>query len=237
MGPFSSLNPPETKKRSKLSGFCNPRYRAGLPRLLDFQHRAAIFRLLSLGISLVLLKGSEKHMIRPSWRLLLIGVVTVAVLSLAIPQASAQCWGCRPAYGWGYCYTPCSSCFATVGCGSCCGDAWYLGCRPGPIRRLLFGPYRWYWGGYWGGGCGGCSSGWYSGCCGGCTTCGTSCCGGAPRCPPASRLRLRSPSTEPAPMEPTPAAPAPVTPAPTAPAPIEPVPRRPPAPRPTRAAC
>ncbi|MCS7237312.1 MAG: TIGR03000 domain-containing protein [Thermoguttaceae bacterium] len=25
------------------------------------------------------------------------------------------------------------------------GGCWYLGIRPGPIRRLLFGPYRWYW--------------------------------------------------------------------------------------------
>lgn len=26
-----------------------------------------------------------------------------------------------------------------------CYGYWYLGIRPGPIRRLLFGPYRWYW--------------------------------------------------------------------------------------------
>ena len=25
------------------------------------------------------------------------------------------------------------------------GGIW--ACRPGPVRRLLFGPYRWYWGG------------------------------------------------------------------------------------------
>lgn len=41
----------------------------------------------------------------------------------------------------------------------CCGPvvsygypaSYYLGWRPGPIRRLLFGRYRWYATGYWGG--------------------------------------------------------------------------------------
>jgi len=50
----------------------------------------------------------------------------------------------------------------------CCGASaydggYYLGLRPGPIRRLLFGPYRWYWGG----GCwSGCAT--YSACGCGC---------------------------------------------------------------------
>jgi hypothetical protein len=44
--PIHLLSPPETKKRSKLSDFCTLRHRTGLPRLLDFQHRAAIFGLL-----------------------------------------------------------------------------------------------------------------------------------------------------------------------------------------------
>jgi uncharacterized protein (TIGR03000 family) len=45
-------------------------------------------------------------------------------------------------------YTSYSGSCCTVGCGSCCssGCGWYLGYRPGPIRRLLFGPYRWYYG-------------------------------------------------------------------------------------------
>lgn len=36
----------------------------------------------------------------------------------------------------------CGGCYSATfwGCGG-----WYLGVRPGPIRRLLFGPYRWYW--------------------------------------------------------------------------------------------
>jgi uncharacterized protein (TIGR03000 family) len=35
-----------------------------------------------------------------------------------------------------------------VNCDPCCTTqgGWYVGYRPGPIRRLLFGPYRWYYG-------------------------------------------------------------------------------------------
>jgi uncharacterized protein (TIGR03000 family) len=107
---------------------------------------------------------------RRNWKCLLIGVVVAVVLSSAAPQADAQwagwyrptaAWGCgySPCYSSCYspCYTPCySSCYATASCYSPCGYdsyGWYAGWRPGPIRRLLLGRYRWYWGGYWGGCC------------------------------------------------------------------------------------
>lgn len=78
------------------------------------------------------------------------------------------------------CYTPCFS-----ACSPCGGD-FVLGYRPGPIRRLLFGPYRWYNAGY-GYGYGGYNS-W--------SDCGDSCCGGdttiydsAPTVTPAAPLK------------------------------------------------
>ena len=40
----------------------------------------------------------------------------------------------------------------TIGtCSSCCdtGCCGYLGCRPGPIRRAVFGPCKWYGGCCW----------------------------------------------------------------------------------------
>jgi uncharacterized protein (TIGR03000 family) len=95
-------------------------------------------------------------------------VVVVALLA-ATDQASAW-WGCcRPAYyGCCGCYSPCYSCWS-----SCCGcDGWYLGWRPGPIRRLLFGRYRWYYGG-------GCYSGCYDCCYSGCGYYDVGCCGAA----------------------------------------------------------
>lgn len=56
-----------------------------------------------------------------------------------------------PCYSTCYtpCYTPCYS-YTTSYCDPCsttsCG--YYVGWRPGPIRRLLFGRYRWYYGCY-----------------------------------------------------------------------------------------
>lgn len=106
---------------------------------------------------------------RPSWKCLLIGVVMVAALASVAPQADAQYWGYyRPAV-WGY-----APYYASYG--ACCGTGysdWYTGWRPGPVRRVLFGPYRWYWGGYggyWGGCYGGCYSSCY-GCYSGCSDC------------------------------------------------------------------
>lgn len=102
-------------------------------------------------------------MIRANWKCLLIGAVVAIAISSVAPKAEAQWWGCyRPAATWGCgyasCYTPCyTSCYSpcySVSCyDNCCyGNGWYRGWRPGPIRRLLLGRYRWYWG-YGGGYC------------------------------------------------------------------------------------
>jgi uncharacterized protein (TIGR03000 family) len=97
-------------------------------------------------------------MIRPSWKSLLIGVVVAVALWSTASQADAQCWGCYRPIAWGGCYapryvSPCyTPCCPTVSCNPCYyGSDWYLGVRPGPVRRLLLGPYRWYRVGY---GCG-----------------------------------------------------------------------------------
>ncbi len=86
-------------------------------------------------------------MSRPVWKLLWIGAVAAAAWAGGARDADA-CWawgGCRPAayayysvptYTATYCYDPCS--YTTCG--------YYLGYRPGPLRRLLFGRYRWYYG-------------------------------------------------------------------------------------------
>jgi uncharacterized protein (TIGR03000 family) len=100
----------------------------------------------------------------------------MVALFAAIPQADAY-WGgyCRPCtWGCGYgCYSPCYSCYSPCYSSCCYGSDWYLGVRPGPIRRAVFGPYRWYRGcGY---GCGyGCGWGCGYGCYDSCYT--TSCC-------------------------------------------------------------
>jgi uncharacterized protein (TIGR03000 family) len=156
-------------------------------------------------------------MSRTGWKCLLIGAVVAIVLWSVAPQANAQWWGCcRPAV-WGCGYAPCYS--------SCCYDGgWYLGCRPGPVRRLLFGPYRWYWGGC------GYSCGYNYGCynygCGytGCAACcsdGTTVSGGTltptPAPPAQTPTPARKPIAEPPaamPTEPAPALPGPGTPAP-----------------------
>jgi uncharacterized protein (TIGR03000 family) len=117
---------------------------------------------------------------RPSWKSVLFVLVIVAAVFAATDQASAW-WGCcRPSCyggcGWSGCYSPCYSCWDS--CSGC--DGWYVGCRPGPVRRLLLGRYRWYYGGC---GCyGGCGYGGCGGCYGGCGygDCGTysvGCCG------------------------------------------------------------
>jgi uncharacterized protein (TIGR03000 family) len=155
-------------------------------------------------------------MIRPSLKCLLIGAVAAVVLSSVAPQADAQWWGVyRPAaWRWSCGYSPCySPCYATVSCGSYSDDGCgaYLGWRPGPVRRLLLGRCRWYWGGYWGS----C----YSGCYSGCATCGggvsTGATTGQPTVAPtpAKKPVVESPAM---PTE-TPAAPAPLEPTPPAP--------------------
>lgn len=137
-------------------------------------------------------------MVRSNKKLLIVGAMVLAAFLVAAPQASAfGGWGCGwggcyptasyytpgyAAYGWWSpcytsCYSPCySSCYSSY-CGTSCGSA-YLGCRSGPVRRRLFGSYRWYYAN----GCNYNSCGTTS-CYGGCGTtscydgCGTSCCG------------------------------------------------------------
>lgn len=151
---------------------------------------------------------------KPSWKCLVIGIAAAAVLSIAVPQANAQWWGVYRPAAWGCCYTPSyscySPCYATVGCytPSCydsCG--WYLGWRPGPIRRLLLGRYRWYWGGCW------------SSCCSSCDVCGSSVCEGCTGATTAPSAPTPAPTPAQKPVEPAmPAEPA----APTPPPPAEP---------------
>jgi uncharacterized protein (TIGR03000 family) len=91
-------------------------------------------------------------MVGISWKPLVVGAVVAATLALGVSQADA-CWRCGAYYpvSWGYTayYTPCYTSCCTVSCDPCwSGGGWYLGYRPGPIRRLLFGPYRWYYGGW-----------------------------------------------------------------------------------------
>lgn len=99
-------------------------------------------------------------MFRPSWKSLWIGAIVAAVSAVGVAQADA-CWGwgCYSPGCWGYAayYTPVYTPYYTVSYDPCwstsCG--WSVGVRPGPIRRLLFGPYRWYYG-CWGGYSGSC---------------------------------------------------------------------------------
>lgn len=109
---------------------------------------------------------------RSTWQVLLGVLVACAALAVSTGEARAWGWGCcAPVYS---CYTPCcwSSCYTP-----CCDGVWYLGWRPGPIRRAVFGPYRWYYGGY---GCfsyGYCGSAWVGSYCGVCC-CDPCCCDG-----------------------------------------------------------
>lgn len=73
-----------------------------------------------------------------SKRILLGGVLgsLIGLGWLELPQAKAYWRSCGfggvPVWSCGY---------------ECCWDGWYLGLRRGPLRRLLFGRYRWYYGG------------------------------------------------------------------------------------------
>lgn len=150
---------------------------------------------------------------KPTWKCLLIGVVAAMVLSTAAPQADAQCWLYSPT-AWGYSYTPyysgySSCCATTVSCYSpCCYDScgWTLGWRPGPIRRLFLGRYRWYSNGGWG-----C----YSTCnqCGLTDGCGCTGDSVAPSAPTPSPTPAKKPIADPAiPDAAVPAVPAPAEP-------------------------
>jgi len=87
-------------------------------------------------------------MFRNGWKIAMVGALLAVML--AAGEAKAQ-WWCD----WG-CYQPVCAVYypATWCCYSCyyqpAGGYWYLGWRPGVIRRLLFGPYRWYYAGYGG---------------------------------------------------------------------------------------
>ena len=92
----------------------------------------------------------------------LIAALLVGALSVTAADANAGWWRAwHPGVCWSpcysSCYTPCysySSCYTpsysytTSYCDPCatttCG--YYVGWRPGPLRRLLFGRYRWYYG-------------------------------------------------------------------------------------------
>lgn len=84
-------------------------------------------------------------MFRPNWKYLVFAGVLVGTLTMGVSQADAQ-------WGWYHtAYWSCSPCGYASWCAPSCGG-WYLGWRPGPVRRLLFGRYRWYydgWGGCW----------------------------------------------------------------------------------------
>jgi uncharacterized protein (TIGR03000 family) len=91
-------------------------------------------------------------MLRPIYRFLIFGAVLAGVLLVSGPQADAFWWRCCPPVSCCYspCYTPCyTSCWSSC-CDPCCDSSWVVGWRPGPIRRALFGRYRWYpgWGWY-----------------------------------------------------------------------------------------
>jgi len=152
-------------------------------------------------------------MFRPTRRFWILATVVMAAMMSGASQADAW-WGYyQPVYlgGCGYgcyspcyytsCYTPCyTSCYTpcyvsgcTIGCDPC-GDScgWYLGYRPGPIRRLLFGPYRWYYGG---GYC--CWSSCYDPCCPTTTTIGTETLAPAVKTPTRAQRQPEVPSLEP----------------------------------------
>lgn len=98
-------------------------------------------------------------MSKPTRRLLILAAVLLGLGLGAAPQAEAGWWhhgyyGYYGYYGWGCtsyyspCYTPvyrpvCTPVCSVSVCDPYCGG-WYLGVRPGPIRRCLLGPYRWY---------------------------------------------------------------------------------------------
>jgi len=139
---------------------------------------------------------------RLTWKFLLIGAVVAAALSTEATQANAQWLGWYRPVAWSCCYAPHYYSPCTVSCNTCGDWGLYLGWRPGPIRRLLLGRYRWYWG----------PTGW---------TCGTtyeSCCSdGATYGAPAPAAQPNSAPTPakkpvigaPSPSEPTPAVPEP----------------------------
>lgn len=147
-------------------------------------------------------------------RMLLVGAIAALSVSATTTDANACWWwrGCAPACYTSCCYYPTTyyySCYTPTCCDAYYGTAWYVGVRPGPVRRLLLGPYRYYWAGnayYYGG-----YVSYTSGCCGD---------GVVVTAPSQPQQPTPAQPAQPAPVEPspTPASPAPAD-APAAPAP------------------
>lgn len=138
-------------------------------------------------------------MIRASWKYLVVGLVLVLMLTLVTSQANARWWGCYGWGGWGWNgWGGCAySCYYSPCVSTCCDSGCYLGLRPGPIRRWVFGPYKWYGRGYSYGCCTDvCSYG-----------CDVGCCNGAPTTGTHQPAQSAPASKEPTPAPPNPAAP------------------------------
>ncbi len=129
------------------------------------------------------------------WKAFVVSAVVAFALLATVPQANAHWWGTYTPEPWG-----CCNGFGYASYGYTSGS-WYLGWRPGPVRRLLLGHCRWYW----------------AGCC---TTCWDNCCGFIDPCcdgsvTPAMPLTpaqptpapARTPAQPPAVPQPTPATP------------------------------
>ncbi|NLE38630.1 MAG: TIGR03000 domain-containing protein [Pirellulaceae bacterium] len=101
-------------------------------------------------------------MVQVNKKWVIVIAMVLAALVVSAPRADA-CWGwgcgwgscystasyytpCCTSYGWwSPCYTSCYSSCCYDSCCDPCGGSWYVGYRPGPIRRALLGPYRWYY--------------------------------------------------------------------------------------------
>jgi len=125
---------------------------------------------------LLLFEKEYEVMFRPNWKTLLIGAVLMVSLStmLVVGSSTADAWwGYHQEVSWGClpCYAPYTVTCVSDSCCDPCGE-WYLGYRPGPIRRALFGSCKWYHSG-----CGTCC-GW------GCSACESvdTCCDRADTC-------------------------------------------------------
>jgi uncharacterized protein (TIGR03000 family) len=102
-------------------------------------------------------------MFRTKAKCLLFVAVVGMVITIGTTSAEAR-WGWA---AYSYCCSPCW----TDCCAPSCGG-WYVGVRPGPVRRAVFGPYRWYYGGW----------GSYSTCCWDPCCTWSCCCTGDPSC-------------------------------------------------------
>ena len=86
-------------------------------------------------------------MFRPRLRHWAAVAIALAAVAWSSTPAEAGWWRCcPPVYSYRVCYPTCYTCYCDPCC--CYGGTWYVGYRPGPIRRLLFGPYRWYYSGW-----------------------------------------------------------------------------------------